>query len=243
MNPFFNNPLFFGVGPTPPALPSDSSSSDEEERVARLATIFAVAQQAIEEEVRDTASSSRCSTKRDARALTHDRLVRDYFNEEPKFDAAFFRTRFRMRKELFLKIVGDMESNFEYFKRKFDSRGRIGFSSLQKCTSAIRQLAYGTNPDSLDEYLNMSERVSRDSLNFFCDGIIKLYRREFLRRPTYNDVRILFNHHSHYHGFPGMLGIYTLLVLNLYMYVFYSDLYTEFSYTYILVFISVLYMQ
>ena len=208
MNPFFNNPLFFGPSPPPPDFPTDSSSDDEQERLERLGKIFAVAQEAIDQEVRDTASSSRRTTKRDSRARTHARLFQDYFCEDPKFDADFFRTRFRMSRELFLKIVGDMESNFEYFQRRFDGRGRIGFSSLQKCTSAIRQLAYGSNPDALDEYLNMSERTSRESLNNFCDGVIKLYRHEYLRRPTHHDVRILFDHHAVYHGFPGMLGIY-----------------------------------
>ena len=72
--------------------------------------------------------------------------------------------------------------------------------------SAIRQLAYGDVPDSLDEFLQMSERVSRESLNNFCDGVICLYAKEFLRRPTSTDVQLLYQAHSERHRFPGMLG-------------------------------------
>nr|XP_043608842.1 uncharacterized protein LOC122580639 [Erigeron canadensis] len=195
MNPF-NNPLFIGSGSTPPNLPSDSSSSDETDRYVNL---FAMAHHAIDQEVFDTASSSRKYTNRDDRIESHNHLVRDYFASELKFDEGFFRQRFRMSRWVFLKIATDLERNFEYFQRKFDARGKLRFSTYQRCTSAIRQLAYGSNPDSLDDYLNMSERSSRDTLNVFCDGVIKLYRHEYLRRPTRNDIQRIFDHHASYH--------------------------------------------
>ena len=64
-----------------------------------------------------------------------------------------FSRRFRMPKELFLKIVGDIEMNYEWFQTKYDARGHQSFMAFQKCTSAIRQLAYGNCPDSLDDFL------------------------------------------------------------------------------------------
>nr|XP_043633320.1 uncharacterized protein LOC122604496 [Erigeron canadensis] len=51
----------------------------------------------------------------------------------------------------------------------------------------------------------MSERSSRDTLNAFCDGVNKLYRHEYLRRPTRTDTQCILDHHASYHGFPGML--------------------------------------
>ena len=84
--------------------------------------------------------------------------------------------------------------------------GKLGFLALQKCTSTIRQLALGSIPDAQDEYLQMSERVSRDSLNKFCRWVIKLYGREYLRRPTRSDIHHLYRAHEELHGFPGMLG-------------------------------------
>nr|GFA78374.1 hypothetical protein [Tanacetum cinerariifolium] len=72
-----------------------------------------------------------------------------------------------MSSRLFLRIVNDIESRSKYFQQTQDARGKLGFLALQKCTSAIRQLALGSIPDSQDEYLQMSKRVSRDSLNKF----------------------------------------------------------------------------
>ena len=38
-----------------------------------------------------------------------------------------------------------------YFECKEDAVGKIGFSSYQKCTAAIRMLAYGVPGDLIDE--------------------------------------------------------------------------------------------
>ncbi|GKB33370.1 ALP1-like protein [Tanacetum coccineum] len=45
--------------------------------------------------------------------------------------------------------------------------GKVGISALMKCTFAIRQMAYGAVPDSLDEYLQMGATTARDSLRIF----------------------------------------------------------------------------
>ncbi|GJY51977.1 hypothetical protein Tco_0442824 [Tanacetum coccineum] len=60
--------------------------------------------------------------------------------------------------------------------------------NVMKCTSVIRQLAYGCVLDSLDEYLQMGTTTSRDSLRIFCKVIMNLYGEEFLRKPTYADI-------------------------------------------------------
>ncbi|GKG34651.1 hypothetical protein Tco_0437347, partial [Tanacetum coccineum] len=65
-----------------------------------------------------------------------------------------------------------------------DAVGKAGISALVKCTSAIRQLAYAAVPDYLDEYLQIGEKTSRDCLMHFCNGVIELYGKEYLRRPT-----------------------------------------------------------
>ncbi|KAK1425193.1 hypothetical protein QVD17_20539 [Tagetes erecta] len=186
---------------------SSSSSGDSNEiRERNIGYILSVSNFLLSTDVRDTASSSRTYIRRDDRAESHDRLVADYFSENPKYNARMFRERFRMNRELFLKIVRDMENDNDYFRTRFDARHKTSFSSLQKCTSAIRQLGYGNVPDSLDEYLNMSDRTSRESLQEFCEGVIRLYGKEYLRRPTAHDITILYNHHATRHGFPGMLG-------------------------------------
>ncbi|GJW14046.1 ALP1-like protein [Tanacetum coccineum] len=71
-----------------------------------------------------------------------------------------------------------------------------------KCISAIRQMAYGAVPDSLDGYLQMGATTARDSLRIFCKVIMNLYGEELLRKPTYTDMEKLYAHHKH--GFPDL---------------------------------------
>ncbi|GKE48405.1 putative nuclease HARBI1 [Tanacetum coccineum] len=67
-------------------------------------------------------------------------------------------------------------------------------------------MEYGVVPDALDEYLQMGATTARDSLRLFCKAIMELYGEEFLRKPTYTDMKKLYAHHGEKHGFFGMLG-------------------------------------
>ncbi|GJS48905.1 ALP1-like protein isoform X1 [Tanacetum coccineum] len=98
-----------------------------------------------------------------------------------------------------------MSANCPYFKEGCDAVGIAGISDLVKCTFAIRQLAYAAVPDSLDEYLQIGEKTSRDCLMHFCNGVIELYGEEYLRRPMQTDVEKLYAFHENKHGFPGMI--------------------------------------
>ncbi|GKE45265.1 hypothetical protein Tco_1472549 [Tanacetum coccineum] len=51
----------------------------------------------------------------------------------------------------------------DYFDDHFrlDAPGRMSPSVITKCTTAIRQLAYGNTPDAFDEYLQMIENTAR----------------------------------------------------------------------------------
>jgi hypothetical protein len=133
-------------------------------------------------------------------------LMKDYFVENPVYNAETFRNRFRLPKDLFLKIVADVEASEEWYQEGYDGRGKRSFTPIQKCTSAIRQLATGNPPDQFDEYLAMSARTSRECLLFFCNAVIKLYDKEFIRKPTRHGItRIYAAHEARWH-FPGMLG-------------------------------------
>nr|XP_043639859.1 uncharacterized protein LOC122610973 [Erigeron canadensis] len=96
-----------------------------------------------------------------------ERLHRDYFFDEPKYDDDLFEERYRMSKRLFLKIVHDLESRYAYFQDSYDARLAKSFTPIQKCTSAIRQLATGNPSDEYNEYLEMAGRTSHECLQFF----------------------------------------------------------------------------
>ncbi|KAF5811697.1 putative harbinger transposase-derived protein [Helianthus annuus] len=157
-------------------------------------------------ELLDTASSSKKKYVRRDRVGGHETLMADYFDENPKFSEDTFRHRFRMSKSLFLKIVSDVQAYDEWFQEGLDGRMKKSFTPLQKVTSAIKQLATGNPPDEGDEYLNMSERTSRECLEYFCETVCKRYGGEFLRRPTSHDIALLYQAHEDRHHLPGMLG-------------------------------------
>ena len=106
------------------------------------------------------------------RQEANERLMRFYFVEEPVFNERMFRKRYRMHRPLFLKITGDLEQEYVYFQQRYDSAGKLGFTAIQKCTAALRQITYGSSVDSFDENLEMSERTMRESLAHFCKGTI-----------------------------------------------------------------------
>ncbi|GKA22773.1 hypothetical protein Tco_0708735, partial [Tanacetum coccineum] len=108
-----------------------------------------------------------------------------------------------MDRVLFTRIVREFSDNCPYFQEGRDAVGKTGISALVKYTSAIRQLAYDAVPDSLDEYLQIGEKTSRDCLMAFCKGVMELYGEELLRRPTQTDVEKLYAFHEEKHGFLG----------------------------------------
>ncbi|XP_033134269.1 putative nuclease HARBI1 [Brassica rapa] len=134
-----------------------------------------------------------------------DQLWNDYFSETPTFPHNIFRRRFRMNKTLFLRIVHRLEQEVDYFKPSEDATGRSSLTALQKCTAAIRQLAYGGGADTVDEYVRLGETTARKCLHHFTNAIIHLFGDEYLRSPTPEDLQRLL-YIGEQRGFPGMVG-------------------------------------
>ena len=110
-----------------------------------------------------------------------------------------------MSKSLFMRIVHRLSTEVEYFAATEDAVGRRSLSPLQKCTAAIRQLAYGGGADTVDEYVRLGESTARNCLHNFTAAIIDLFGDEYLRRPTPDDLERLL-HKGEERGFPGMIG-------------------------------------
>uniref|UniRef100_A0A0D3ECS7 DDE Tnp4 domain-containing protein n=1 Tax=Brassica oleracea var. oleracea TaxID=109376 RepID=A0A0D3ECS7_BRAOL len=96
-----------------------------------------------------------------------------------------------MNKPLFMHIVDRLSNEVEFFRQKKDALGRLSLSPLQKCTSAIRVLAYGTAADAVDEHLRLGSTTTRSCVEHFVEGIIYLFGDEYLRRPTPADLQRL----------------------------------------------------
>uniref|UniRef100_A0A0D3CHK0 DDE Tnp4 domain-containing protein n=1 Tax=Brassica oleracea var. oleracea TaxID=109376 RepID=A0A0D3CHK0_BRAOL len=119
------------------------------------------------------------------------RLWNDYFSETPTYPENLFRRRFRMNKPLFMHIVDRLSNKVQFFRQKKDGLRRLCLSPLQKCTTAIRVLAYGYAADTVDEYLRLGETTTRSCVKNFVEGIIYLFSDEYLRRPTPTDLQRL----------------------------------------------------
>ena len=75
-----------------------------------------------------------------------------------------------MKRPLFCKIVNKIVENDVFFQQRRNASGKLGLSGLQKCTAAMRTLAYGVAPDAVDEYLRMGQTTARKCLKNFCEG-------------------------------------------------------------------------
>jgi hypothetical protein len=179
---------------------SSSSSDDEVEMIIRFA---------IEEERLNSGGGSRprrrrTFIRRDFVQAT-ERIFRDYFAEPPLYPPNIFRRRFRMSRSLFLRIKSMLEATEPYFVQRRNAAGRLGLSSFQKMTAAIRMLAYGTTADLCDEYVSIGETTAMKCLKKFVKAVVSNFSEEYLRSPTNNDIaRLLALGESR--GFPGMLG-------------------------------------
>ncbi|XP_047948795.1 uncharacterized protein LOC125194579 [Salvia hispanica] len=129
----------------------------------------------------------------------------DYFSADPRYPVEIFRRRFRMSRPLFTHIATTLADRYDCFTLRSDCAGRIGLSTLHKCTSAIRQLAYAGPADMFDEYLQMGETTSLNVLRQFCKGIREVFGPEFLRKPTPDECQRLLDMHGAVRSFSGMM--------------------------------------
>ncbi|XP_015966752.1 uncharacterized protein LOC107490489 [Arachis duranensis] len=110
-----------------------------------------------------------------------------------------------MRRDVFLRIVDALSNVYPYFQQRVDATGRRGLSPLQKCTAAIRMLAYGVAADAADDYVRIGESTTIEYLENFVEGVISMFQDEYLQKPNRNDVQRLLQM-AEGRGFLGMLG-------------------------------------
>ena len=58
---------------------------------------------------------------------------------------------------------------------KKDCTGMVGFSSLQKCTAALRCLAYRVGADTQYDYLHMAKSTCIETMYKFCRAVVRVF--------------------------------------------------------------------
>ncbi|XP_059639000.1 uncharacterized protein LOC132281301 [Cornus florida] len=116
--------------------------------------------------------------------------MKDYFDENCTYPLEYFHRPFRMRRELFLRILNDIKTYDDYFVQKKDATGRLGLSSIQKMTIVVRILAYGCAADYYDEYIKISESTAIKCLKAFCNAIVAVIPATHSKLNVYKQVWI-----------------------------------------------------
>jgi hypothetical protein len=105
---------------------------------------------------------------------------------------------------LFLSIMHKLSETSLYFCERYDATDRAGLTALQKCISALRQLAYGIDTNTINKYLKLGKTTALECLKYYCLGIIEYFGDEFLCRHTVANTHCLLVNVEE-RGFPGML--------------------------------------
>ncbi|XP_010238911.1 uncharacterized protein LOC100831363 [Brachypodium distachyon] len=187
-------------------MDSDGEDSDGDTELLVSAALWYRQHNKIRRPIRRGSIRGRAYALARNRQAGHLFLFNDYFHRtNPVFSAQLFRRQYRMGRPLFKHIMQGVAGYNDYFICKPDACGRIGFSSYQKCTAAIRMLSYGVAGDSLNEYLRMCESTCLESMYRFCTAVVQIFGSQYLRAPTAADTAHLLSVNES-RGFPRMLG-------------------------------------
>ena len=104
-----------------------------------------------------------------------------------------------MRKHVFLRIVEALGNHVEFFRMSVGAVGRTSISPLQKCTAAIRMLAYGSPADFLDEYIRIGKTTSTLCLERFVKGVTAIFGPEYTGMPNNEDT-------AHYYKWGSLMN-------------------------------------
>ena len=135
----------------------------------------------------------------------HEIIMKDYFCDNPVYDDVQFRTRFRMSRRLFFKVVEAVCAFDSYFVQKVDATDTLGLSNIQKCIVAIRMIGYSVPSNTTEEYPKMAKSTAMESMKRFVRVIRGVYEKQYLRQPTREDLEKQMSINKA-RGWSGMFG-------------------------------------
>jgi Plant transposon protein len=134
-------------------------------------------------------------------------IKRDHLSPDALFGTEFplfFRLE-RSRVELIIQALGNSEVPF-YGTFRSNRYGLTGASLEAKVLLPLKVLAYGVAPHAFADYFQMSVSQCGRCCRNFCRIIPQLFKEEYIRSPSKNDLISINKLHHEVHGINGMLG-------------------------------------
>ena len=110
-----------------------------------------------------------------------------------------------MSRSLFLNIISKVKTHDPYFVQNRNGGKKLGLSSFQKITTALKMLAYGVTSDFMEEYVQIRETIALQSLKKCVTAVVDIFSEKYLRKPNNEDIARLLAHGKR-RGFLGILG-------------------------------------
>ncbi|KAK9998630.1 hypothetical protein SO802_018233 [Lithocarpus litseifolius] len=104
----------------------------------------------------------------------HERLYLDYFTDSLVYPELVFWRRFQMICSLFLILFLKVEAHDLYFFQKRNGGKKLGLSSFQKITAALR----------MQQYVWIGETTALQSLKKSVTMVVDIFFEEYLRKPN-----------------------------------------------------------
>ncbi|KAJ9540999.1 hypothetical protein OSB04_027505 [Centaurea solstitialis] len=187
-----------------PASSTASSSTDTVEELEQEREIFVgLVREAAKLIYGSTASSSRMragNIERN-RSAVNKWLMQDYFGENQIYTTEMFRRLFRMSMKLFEQIVEDLAEEYPYFRLRNELIAKQGFFSNTKVYFRYSEIGLPSHLTS-----SWGWEIKHHKIHNLCTGIMNIYGKQYLRKPTFVDVQKLYAAYEAEQGFPGILG-------------------------------------
>jgi hypothetical protein len=103
-----------------------------------------------------------------------------------------------------MKIMFGVREYDDYFVYKPECMGLYEFSLVQKCTAALRCIAYGAPCDTNEDYLRVAESTCFETVGRFCRAVVAVFGKDYLRAPNEQDIASILAQNAA-RGFLGML--------------------------------------
>ena len=134
-------------------------------------------------------------------------IMRDYTGPTVLFPDNQFVRQFRITPQRFQRLFMDVgNSGIPYYINRVDAKGDVGASMEARLLLPLKTIAYGVPSECFRDYFQMSETMAETCMEEF-DAMIKLlYKDEYLRCPTEEDVKAIVKLHKAIHRIDGMLG-------------------------------------